>query len=328
METIMFAVKPLAIAMAVAAAAPAAAQDWPTRPLTMVVAYAPGGPSDVVARILAPGMSEALGQSIVIENVTGAGGMVGAARVARAAPDGYQILAGAAGMLAQNQTLYKHPLYNSLTDFAPVGLIATAPPILVARKDFPASNLQEFIAYARSHQSAMQYGSAGPGSGPHITCVLLNAAIGISAVHVPYRGASPAYQDLLAGRFDYMCDFISTALPQIQGKGVKAIATLTRERTPVLPDLATADEQGLTGFDAPGWYALVVPKGTPEAIVRRLNAAMSHALDTPAVRDRLTQLGNTVVPPAQRTPEFLADFMRSEVAKWAVPIKASGVSMD
>jgi tripartite-type tricarboxylate transporter receptor subunit TctC len=324
----MSAMKALATVIALAAAAPAAAQDWPTRPLTMVVAYAPGGPSDVVSRILAPGMSEALGQSIVIENVVGAGGMVGAARVARAAPDGYQILAGAAGMLAQNQTLYKHPLYNSLTDFAPVGLIATAPPILVARKDFPANNLQEFIAYARSHQSAMQYGSAGPGSGPHITCVLLNAAIGISVVHVPYRGASPAYQDLLAGRFDYMCDFISTALPQIQGKAVKAVATLTRERAPALPNLATAHEQGLAGFDAPGWYALVVPTGTPEAIVRRLNAAMSHALDTPAVTDRLTKLGNTVAPPAQRTPEFLADFVRSEVAKWAVPIKASGVSMD
>jgi tripartite-type tricarboxylate transporter receptor subunit TctC len=303
-------------------------QDWPARPLSMVVAYAPGGPADVIGRILAAGMSETLSQPVIIENVVGAGGMIGAARVARAAPDGYQFLLGAAGVLAQNQTLYKHPSYNSVTDFAPVGLIAIAPPILITRKDFPASNLKEFIAYARDHQSTLQFGSSGAGSGPHVTCVLLNATIGISVVHVAYRGASPAYQDLLAGRLDYMCDFISTALPQIEARTVKAIATLTRERTPVLPDLATADEQGLTGFDAPGWYALVVPKGTPDSVVRRLNKGMSDALDSPAVRDRLTQLGNTLVPRSQRTPEFLAEFIPSEITKWAVPIKETGITMD
>jgi tripartite-type tricarboxylate transporter receptor subunit TctC len=175
-------------------------QDWPMRPLTMVVAYAPGGPADVVGRILAAGMSDVLGQPVIIENVVGAGGMIAAARVAHAPPDGYQFLLGAAGILAQNQSLYKHPLYNSATDFAPIGLIATAPPILVTRKDLPADNLSEFIAYGREHQAALQFGSSGAGSGPHVTCVLLNAAIGISAVHVAYRGASPAYQDLLAGR--------------------------------------------------------------------------------------------------------------------------------
>ena len=293
----------------------------------MVVPYAAGGPADVIARVVAPGISDALSQQVIVENIGGAGGVTGAEHVMRAAADGYQFLLGPVGVLAMNQTLFKNPLYNSAVDFAPIGLMATAPPILVTRKDFPANNLKEFIAYAKGHPGALQFGSGGAGSGPHITCVLLNAAAGISAVHVPYRGVMPAYQDLLPGRIDYMCDFISTALPQIKSEAVKAMATLTRERTPMLPNLATADEQGLTDFDAPGWYALVLPKGTPDAIIRRLNKALSDALDTPAVKDRLTQLGNTIVPPAQRTPEYLAKFIRSEIAKWAGPIKASGVSM-
>ncbi len=294
----------------------------------MVVPYAAGGPADVIGRVLAPGMSQILGQQVIVENVGGAGGITGAEHVVHAEPDGYQFLLGPSGVLAFNQTLYKHPPYNSVTDFAPIGLIAVAPPFLVTRKDFPAVNLKEFIAYAKQHPGALKFGSGGFGSGPHITCVLLNTATGISAVHVPYRGSGPAYQDLLPGRIDYMCDYISTALPQIKSKAVNAIATLTRERALLLPNLPTADEQGLSGFDAPGWYALVLPRGTPGAIVRRLNKAMSKALDSPAVKDRLTQLGNTVVPPEQRTPEYLTSFIQSEIKKWAGPIKASGVSMD
>jgi tripartite-type tricarboxylate transporter receptor subunit TctC len=306
----------------------AAAQDWPTRPMTMVLPGAGGGPIDVIGRILAARMSETLGRPVIVEAVPGAGGMTAAARVARATPDGYQLLIGAAGVLTQNQTLYKHPLYNSTTDFAPVGLIAMAPPILVTRRDFPASNFKEFVAYARQNQGTMQFGSAGAGSGPHITCVLLNSAIGITATHIPYRGSAPAYLDLIAGRIDYMCDFISTALPQIEGKAVKAIATLTRERTPALPDLATAHEQGLVDFDTPGWYALVFPAGTPDAIVQRLNKAMSDALDSPVVNGRLKDLGNMVALPHQRTPQYLAKLIRSEIAKWAGPIRASGASLD
>jgi tripartite-type tricarboxylate transporter receptor subunit TctC len=307
---------------------PAVAQDWPTRPISLVVPGAGGGPIDVIGRILAPRMSEILGRQVIVEAVPGAGGMTAAARVARAAPDGYHVLLGAGGVLAQNQTLYKHPLYNSTTDFAPVGLIALAPPILVTRINFPASNLTEFIAYAKQNQDTIQFGSAGPGSGPHITCLLLNLATGITATHVAYRGSAPVYQDLIAGRIDYMCDFISTALPQIEGKQVKAIATLTRERTPVLPDLATADEQGVANFDAPGWYALVLPAGTAQAIMQRLNEAMSDALDSPVVQTHLKDLGNTIALPQQRTPQYLAAFIRSEIAKWAVPIRASGVSLE
>src|SRR5215467_7779894 len=191
----------------------ALAQSWPSRSITLVVPYAVGGPVDTVARIVSARMSESLGQQIVVENVPGAGGMTGAARVARAAPDGYTFLQGPAGVMTQNQSLYTHPLVDGATDFKAIGLIATAPPILVVRNDLPANNLQEFIAYAKSHQDTLKFGSAGAGSGPHITCVLLNTAIGVTATHIPYRGSALAEQDLVASRFDYMCDFISTALP-------------------------------------------------------------------------------------------------------------------
>ena len=318
----------LAAAAVVALASAAAAQEWPTRPVTLVVPYAAGGPADIVSRIVLPRMSEVLGQQIVVENVGGAGGITGAARVARAAPDGYQFLMGPAGLMSQNQSLYKSLPYDAVNDFIPIGLVATAPPILVARKDLPAKNLPEFIAYAKTHHGGMQFGSAGAGSGPHVTCLLLNGAMGVTVTHIPYRGSAQAEQDLVAGRFDYMCDFISTALPQIRGKTVKAIATLTRERTPVLPDLATADEQGLKGFDTPGWYAFFAPAKTPDAAMRRLSQALAAALDTGAVRERLQELGNTAASPARQGPEYLGKFLRSEIVKWAEPIKASGTSLD
>jgi len=319
----------LAAALAGAQASPPAqAQAWPSRLLTMVVPSAAGGPIDVIGRILAPRMSEILGQQVVVENVPGAGGMIGSARVARASPDGYKFVLGAAGQFAQAQTLYKHPQYNAVSDFTPVGLIAEAPAILVVRKDFPAGDFKEFMAYARANQDKLQFGSGGAGSGPHTTCLLLNSAIGINVTHVPYRGIAPAYQDLIGGRFDYMCDFVATALPQIQGGTVKAIATLTRERTAVLPNLPTAHEYGLANLDAPGWYALLLPKGAPEMIVHRLSKAMSDAVESPAVRQQLLSLGTVVVAPERRTPEYLAQFIPSEIEKWAAPIKASGVFID
>jgi tripartite-type tricarboxylate transporter receptor subunit TctC len=309
-----------------AAGAQTAAQEWPTRPISMIVPYAAGGPPDVIARIIAPGMSESLGVQVVVENVSGAGGITGTSRVARAAPDGYTFLLGAAGVLSQNQTLYKHPPYNSVTDFAPVGLIALTPAILVTRPNFPANDLGEFIAYARANQTKLLFGSGGAGSGGHIACLLLNSAIGVTVTHVPYRG-SPR-PDLIAGRLDYMCDFSSTALPEIEAKEVKPIAILARERAAVLPELATAGEQGLADFDATGWYAFVAPARTPEPIVRRLNKAMSDALDGPLARERYKRLGNTIAPPEQRSPEYLGQFIRREIDKWAGPIRASGVSME
>ena len=316
------------VAMLISATVLAAAQDWPTRPVTMVVTFAAGGANDLVARILAPRMSEILGQQVIIENVAGAGGMTGAVRVAKAPPDGYQFMIGGPGQFAYNQTLYKRPLYNSTTDFTPIGLAVEGPFVLITRKDLPASHLQDFISYAKENQRKMQFGSGGAGSGGHLTCVLLNSVIGANVTHVPYRSGGPAMQDLQGGRIDYMCDVISAALPQIEGKAVKAIATLALGRTPVLPDLPTADEQGLTNFEAPAWFAFVLPKGTPDTIVRRLNKVMGDALDTSAVRERLRDLGLSAVPSERRTPEYLAKFIPSEIEKWAGPIKASGVSMD
>jgi len=250
----------------------AQAQDWPTRPLTMVIPFAAGGAPDLLGRILAPHLTDQLGQSVIIENAGGAGGMTGAARVAKAAPDGYQVVLGTSGTHAANQTLSKHPLYNAATDFTPVALVADQPVLLVARKDLPAETLPEFIAYAKANQRKMQYGSAGPGSGTHLACVRLNLAIGIDVAHVPYRGGTPAMQDLVAGRIDYQCA-TGSAMPQIESKAIKPIAILAKERSPILPQLASAQEQGLADFEAEVWFAIFLPKGTPPAIVQKLHAA-------------------------------------------------------
>jgi tripartite-type tricarboxylate transporter receptor subunit TctC len=307
----------------------ASAQDWPTRQLTMVVPFAPGGPVDVVARIQGQRMGELLGQTIIIENIGGAGGGTGSARVANGSPDGHEFLLGNIGTHAFNQTLYKKPLYNAATDFAPVGLTTEAARVLVVRKDLPVNTLPEFIAYAKVNQAKMQFGSAGAGSATHIPCVLLNMKIGApDIVHVPYRGAGPAMQDLIGGRIDFMCDAISTSLSQIQEKNVKPIALLSLQRAAVLPDLKTAHEQGLPDFGVDAWNAFFLPKGTPAAIVRRLNKAMNDTLETPSVRQRLDGLGLSIVAPERRSPDYLATFVRSEIEKWADPIKASGVSAD
>jgi tripartite-type tricarboxylate transporter receptor subunit TctC len=306
----------------------ASAQEWPTRPVIMVVPFAAGGPVDVLGRILAQHLGEVIGQQVVLENVTGAGGMTGSYRVAQATPDGHQLVLGSIGTHALNQTLYKKPLYNAATDFAPVALIADVPLVLITRKDLPASNLKEFIAYAKANQAKMQYGSGGAGTSAHIGCVMLNGAIGVDITHIPYRGGGPAMVDLTAGRIDYICNIISTAAPAVQGNTVKAIATLSRERSPVLPDLPTAHEQGLTNFDAYTWNAIFLPKGTPAAIVDKVNAALVKVMDLPAARQRLQALGLSVVAPERRTPAYLAKFVQSEIDKWAAPIKASGTAAE
>ena len=304
------------------------AQDWPTQPVTLVVPFGAGGGTDVVARTVAPRMGELIGQQIVIENVGGAGGMNGVNRVARAAPDGYQLVIGVTGTHAQNQSLYKRPLYNAATDFAPVGLIGEGPYILIVRNELPVTDFRGFAAHVRANQGKMQFGSAGAGSGTHVTCLLMNAAIGVSVTHVPYRSTTIAMPDMIAGRIDYICEPIQTALPLIQPGTVKPIATLSRERSRVLANVPSAHEQGLTDFDAPTWFALFLPKGTPEAIVRRLNKALSDALDTPSVRERLEGSGMRVASPEQRSSEYLGKLVVREIEKYSGPIRASGVSMD
>jgi tripartite-type tricarboxylate transporter receptor subunit TctC len=303
------------------------AQEWPTRPLTMINPFAAGGPNDVLARVFAQRMGEILGQPIVIENVGGAGGMNGADRVAKAAPDGYTFLQGTVGTQAQNQTLFKKPAYNSTTDFAPVALMIEAPLVLVARKDLPVKDMKEFVAYAKANKDKMQYASAGTGSAIHLGCALVNLVTGLDIVHVPYRGANPAMQDLINGRVDYLCDIITTAKPQIEGGSVKAIAILTSQRSPVLPNVPTAIEQGFN-VEAYTWNAFFLPKGTPEAIVQKLRNATVEAMKTPAVREKLESAGLVFVSDDRTTPEYLAKFVESEIAKWAVPIKAAGISVD
>jgi len=308
--------------------APARAQEWPNRPLTMVVPFAAGGGADLLGRIIAPGMSEFLGQQVVVENVGGAGGVTGSYRVVKAPPDGYQFVLGSSGTHSQSQSLYKNPLYNAATDFAPVMLVIEQPIMLIARRDLPVANLAEFIAYTRANHDKMQFGSAGTGSAVHLACVLFDAAIGVNVTHIPYRGTGPAMQDLIGGRIDYQCPVASAVVPQVEGNQVKAIAVLTKQRAPNLPDLATAQEQGLANFEAGIWFALFLPKGTPAAIVQKLQRAALATVDTPSVQDKLRAIGGLPIAPERRTPEYLGKFVASEIEKWAAPIKASGVSAD
>ena len=325
----------LAVVLFALALSPAAAQtsknpglDWPTKPITLVVPFPAGSASDVVARILSPRLGELLKKQVIIENVAGAGGSNGALRVARAAPDGYQVVFGVTGTHSQNQLLYKKPPYDATTDFAPVGLIAEAPYMLITRPNYPAADLKEFIGYAKTNQSKLQYGSGGQGSGTHITCLLLNTALGIEVTHVPYRSNSQAMPDLLAGRIDYLCDPVQTSLPAIQEKTVKAMAALSRERATVLPAVPSAHEQGLANFDASIWFALFFPKDTPAAIIRRLNAALGNTLDTKSVRERLEANGLRLAAPSRRSPDYLSRFVANEIKKYAGPIKASGATLE
>jgi tripartite-type tricarboxylate transporter receptor subunit TctC len=306
----------------------ARAQDFPTRPLTLVVPFVAGGGIDVTARIQAQRMGELLGQTIVIENIGAAAGMAGGARVAKAAPDGYTFEIGNVGTHAYNQTLYKKPLYNAVTDFTPVGLTTESPRILITRKDLPVNNLQELIAYIKANQSKMQFASAGVGSGTHLPCVLFNLAIGAEVTHVPYRGEGPAMQDLIGGRTDYMCATIQSGAAQANQGSVKPIAILAEKRVPIIPDVPTSGEQGLKGVESSVWNAYFLPKGAPDAIVRKLNKAMSDALDDPAMRKRLEELGLEIEPPERRTPEYLAKFLPQEIERWAKPILAAGISGD
>jgi tripartite-type tricarboxylate transporter receptor subunit TctC len=318
----------LVFAMGLAATSAAWAQPYPAKPVTMIIPFAAGGPTDVLGRVMAQRMSEILGQQVVVENVGGAGGMTGAKRVADAPADGYNFVLGTVGTHAQGQTIYKKPLYNASTDFTPVALIAEVPIVLITRKDLPVSNLKEFVTYAKANQAKMQYGSAGAGSATHLGCVLLNYLIGVDITHVPYRGTGPAMQDLQGGRIDYLCEIVSTAKPQIDGGTVKAIAIMTKERSKALLDVPTGIEQGTPNLEAYTWNALFLPKGAPPDIVKKLNEAAVEAMKTPAVRERLEALGAVIVPEDHATPDYLGQFVKSEIEKWAAPIKASGVTVD
>ncbi|MEA2938363.1 MAG: hypothetical protein QOC56_1867 [Alphaproteobacteria bacterium] len=309
-----------------AMAGTASAQDWPARTMTLVVPFAAGGGIDVSARIQAQHMGELLGQTIIVENIGAAAGMAGSQRVATARPDGYTFLIGNTGTHAYNQTLYKKPLYNSVTDFQPVGLMSESPRILIARNSLPVKNLQEFIAYAKANQDKMQFGSAGVGAGTHLPCELLNMAMGVKITHVPYRGAGPVMQDLIGGRIDYMCDTIQTGAAQAKQGSVKGIAVMAPKRVPIIAELGTTTEQGLPGVESSVWNAFFLPKGTPDPIVRKLNKVMSDTVDDPAVRRKLEELGLEILPKDQRTPQKLANYLPDEIERWGKVIKAAGIS--
>jgi len=304
----------------------ACAQDWPTRPVTMVVAFPAGGSDDILGRIVAARLSELLGQPVMVENVAGAGGTTGTARVARAAPDGYQFMLGTSATHALSQVLRKTPPYDSVSDFTPVALIAEQPFVLIARQGLAARGLQQFIASAKATQ--MQYGSAGEGSATHLVCALLNAATGINARHAPYNGGAPALKDLVDGRIDYFCPVVTIAIPQIESKGVQAVAILSRQRAPILPDLASASEQGLADFAASTWFAVFLPKGTPAPIVQKLHDALLAVMATPSVQARLKEIGADLVAPERRSSAYLQGFLKADIEKWAAAIKAANLKVE
>ena len=315
-----------------AAAAPASAQDWlvqgwPTRPVTVVVPFAAGSSTDTAARILAVGMSEALGQQIVIENVGGAAGMTGTLRVARSAPDGYQVLFGTVDTLAIAPALQKQPPYDTIKDFAPAGMVVEQPIVLIVREGLPVRTLAEFAAYAKANQSKMQFGSSGIGSGSHFACAKLNAALGIDTVHVPYRSSGLAAQDLIGGRLDYLCALGAAARQPIESGKAKAIALLTADRSALFPQLTTSREQGVAGVDSYFWSAFLFPKDTPAAIIQKLADASNKTLDMPETVERLRNAGIEPVAADRRSPAYQRDLTVQEMKNWAAQVKASGLPL-
>ncbi len=305
----------------------AGAQTLKSGTLSLVVPFASGGPSDVAGRILAQGMAETLGQTVVVENPVGGGGTVGSLRVSRSTPDGSQFVLGNNGTHSWSQSLYKVPPYDAIKDFTPLGLAVESPRVIIVPTSLPANTLPEFIAYVKANQDKIQFASAGAGSASHVSCILLDAMLGVKVTHVPYRGLGPAMQDLIAGRVQYICDSVSTSKPQIEGGHVKAIATTGLKRSPALPDIPTAKEQGLD-FDVLTWQGLFLAKDTPAPIVNQLSQAMSKALDLPSVRGRFETLGEEIPAPDRRTPEYFKQFVAGEIARWNGPIKASGVTVE
>ena len=302
-------------------AAPAHAQTYPTRSITMIVPFAAGGPTDVIARIVTGHMAQTLGQSIIIENVVGAGGTTATTRAARAANDGYTLITGHMGTHAASVPLYPKLAYHPEKDFEPVGLLAGTPILILARKDLAPKDLKEFIAYVKANETKVNAAHAGVGSVSNVSCELLNSVLGVKPIGVPFNGTGPAMNALVAGQVDYMCDQIVNAVPQVNGGTIKAYAVATAERNPSLPDVPTTTEAGLPAFQAQAWNAIFAPKGTPADVVTKLNAAVVKALDDEGVRKRLLDLGSVIPAAADRTPAALGTLVKSEIAKWTPVLK-------
>ena len=293
----------------------AAAQDFPSRPISIIVPFAAGGPTDVISRIVTAHMAQTLGQTIIIENVVGAGGTTATTRAAKAANDGYTLITGHMGTHAASVPLYPKLAYHPEKDFEPVGLLAGTPILILARKDLPPKDLKEFIAYVKANETKVNAAHAGVGSVSNVSCELLNSVLGIKPIGVPFNGTGPAMNALVAGQVDYMCDQIVNAVPQIKGGTIKAYAVATPARNPSLPDVPTTAEAGLPAFQAQAWNAIFAPKGTPADVVAKLNAALVKALDDEGVRKRLLDLGSVIPAAADRTPAALGTLVKNEIAK-------------
>ena len=312
-----------AVLLMVAGISGARAQDYPARTITLIVPFAAGGPADITGRIVADILTRHLGQRVVVENVGGAGGTIGSLRAARAAADGYTILSGHLGTNALVSAFYPDLGYDPQKDFEPIGLSAEYPELLVVRKDFPANNLREFVAYAKANADKLNVGHAGLGSVSYIGCLLLNTAIGIKPTMVPFTGTAPVLNAMLGGQIDYECDPVLGTLSQVQAGMVKALAVAARKRSPMLPDVPTSYEQGLPEFDCAPFYAVFAPKGTPQPIIDKLTEALNKGLGEEQVQKRLAELGADVVEPSRRGPKPLADLIRSETARLMPILRAA-----
>jgi tripartite-type tricarboxylate transporter receptor subunit TctC len=303
----------------------AQAEPYPTRPITAIVPFAAGGPTDVIMRLVAEPMSRALGKQVIIENVPGAGGTTGITRGAQSKPDGYTIMIGNMGTHGAAPALYPKLKYDPTKDFAPIGMAAGTAIVIEARKDFPAQNLQEFITYLRAHPTELNEAHAGVGSITFVACLLFNAQLGIKPARVAYRGTGQAMNDLVGGQVDYMCDQIVNGISQVRSGAIRAYAVASPERSPALPDVPTTREAGLPDFQVSAWNALFAPQGTRPEIVVQLNAALSKALTDPQTRQRLLDLGGSIPEAGERTPEALSAFVAREVARWTPILKTAGV---
>ncbi|MBB4041796.1 tripartite-type tricarboxylate transporter receptor subunit TctC [Microvirga flocculans] len=321
--------KKIALALAAVAgiaATGAWAQGYPTRPITMIVPFAAGGPTDVVARIVTDHMSRTLGQQIVIENVAGAGGTTGITRAAQSEPDGYTIMMGHMGTHGAAPALYPNLKYDPTKDFAPIGMAAGTPIVIVAKKDFPANDLKGFLEYLKANGEKVNMAHAGVGSVSHSTGIFFNSVVKAKPTMVTYRGTGPALNDLMANTVDFMTDQIVNVAPQIQGGNIKAFAIATPERSPVLPNVPTTKEAGLDGYEVSAWNAVFAPKGTPPEVVKKLSDALSKSLDDENTKKRLLELGGVIPSASERTPEALQKLVESEVARWTPVLKAAGAT--
>jgi tripartite-type tricarboxylate transporter receptor subunit TctC len=312
---------------ALAIACTASAQNYPTKPVTMIVPFSAGGPTDAVARLVAQSMQKTLGQTVLVENVGGAGGNLGNEKVAKAAPDGYTILLMHIG-ISTSATLYRNLRYDAQKDLEPIGLVTTVPMTMISKKDFPPKDMKELIAYVKANKAKVSYANAGIGAASHLCGMLFMSAIETDLLTVPYKGTGPAMNDILGGQVDFMCDQTTNTTSQIKGDKVKVYGVTSKQRVPSLPNVPTMEEAGFKGFEVGIWHGMWAPKGTPKPIIDKLNAALNTALEDPTVKQRFAELGTSPEPVERRNPEVLRAHLKSEIEKWGPIIKKAGVYAD